>query len=74
MSSYWMCDVAQVPFLTLAYMSLKVDAVLLNFSKEIRLLSVKNETLSSFSFTLVGDMMDSRRKPPNLPRLGDQKR
>jgi hypothetical protein len=70
-----MLAVAEVAFLALlASKSLKVEAVLLSFSIDMRLLSVRHEPPSPFPSTLVGDMMDSRREPPNLPRLGDQKR
>jgi hypothetical protein len=70
-----MLEAAPLTFLPLlAYRSLKVEAVLLNFSREILLLSVKSEPLSASAAEVVGDKMDSRREPPNLPRLGDQKR
>lgn len=70
-----MLEVASLIFLPLlTYRSLKVEAVLLNFSRETRLLSVKSEPLSFSPPELVGDRMDNLREAPNLLRLGDQKR
>lgn len=75
MSSSWMLEVAPLIFLALlAYRSLEVEAALLSFRREMRLLSVKSEPLPPSPTEVVGDKMESRREPPNLPRLGDQKR